>query len=74
MTTAILLGAFGAYCLRAASDAEGTAGAQWFHALLGYDQLKTRLANSVSPVVKLQILGWVFLALAARALRAAWSV
>ncbi len=74
MATAILLGMFGAYCFRAARDAEGTPGAQWFHALLGYDQLKTRLANSLSPVAKLQILGWLSLAFAARALWAAWSV
>ena len=73
MTAALLLGALGAYCLRAARDVAGTPGAQWLHSLLGYDQLKTRLANSVSPVAKLQILGWLFLAFAARALWAAWA-
>ncbi len=73
MAVAILLGAFGAYCLRAARDSQNTPGAPWLHALLGYDQLKTRWATSVSSEAKLRGLGWLFLAFAARALWSAWQ-
>ena len=73
MTTAILLGAFGAYCFRAARDVDGTPGAQWFHAILDYDQLKTRFAHSWPAETKLRGLGWLSLAFSARAFWAAWS-